>query len=92
MCVCVCVCVCVYISPFLLSLLPHPTLPPFHPSRSSQSTGLPMLYSSFLLVLYFTHYSVYMSMLLSQLVLASPSPTVLISPFSTSAFPFLLCK
>ena len=33
--------------------------------------------------IYFTHDSVYMSMLLSQLVPPSPSPTVTTSPFST---------
>ena len=38
--------------------------------------GLPVLHSSFLLVIYFTHGGVYMSMLPSQFVLPSLSPDV----------------
>ena len=48
---------------------------PFHPSGSSteHQAELPLLYSNFPLASYFTHDSVYMSMLLSQFVLPSPS-------------------
>ena len=53
--------------------------------------GLPVLQSSFPLLTCFTHDSLYMSMLLSQFVLPSP-PAVSTRPFSTFAFPFLLCK
>ena len=60
-----------------------PTHSPSHPSRSSRSTEL-----SFLLVIYFTHDSLYMSMLLSQFVPPSPShTTVTTSLVSTSPFP-----
>ena len=77
---------CIYI----LSLLS----PPFssHPiplCHSECEAGLPVLYSSFPLAIYFTHDSVYMLMLLSQFDLPSSSPTVPTSPFSTagSLFP-----
>ena len=44
--------------PSWTSFLPHP--PPSHPSRSPQSTKqLPMLYSSFSLVIFFTDGSIY---------------------------------
>ena len=74
-----------------LCSLPCPT---FHSSRSSQSPGwaLSLLFTSFPLVTCFTHDSVPMSMLLSQFLLASPPLSVSTSPFSISAFPFLLCK
>ena len=44
-------------------------------SRSSQSTEseLPVLHSRFMLAIYFTHGSVYMSVLISQFILPSPS-------------------
>ena len=71
MCVCVCVCVCVCISP-------HSRVSPPH------RAGLPVLYSSFPLAL-FTHCSVYMSVLLSQFVPPSSSPTVSTSLLSVPA-------
>ena len=40
----------------------------------------------------FTYSSIYVSMLLSQSIPPSPSPTVSTSLFSTSASPFLSCK
>ena len=54
--------------------LPSPT--PSHPSRLSQNTWfeLPVLYSKFPLAIYFTHYNVNVSMLLSQFIPPSPSP------------------
>ena len=48
-----------------------------------------LVYSAFLLVICFIHNSVHMSMLLSQFILPSYSPTVSTSLFSTSAPPFL---
>ena len=84
---CVCVCVCVI---SWASLQPHA---PSHSSRSSQcQTGLPVLYSSFPLAIYFTHGIAYVSMLLSQFVLFSPSPTVSTSLFTTSVSQFLPCR
>ena len=64
-----------------------PTSHPIHPSRLSQSTGseLPVLQTNFPLVIYFTHGNGYVSMLLSQFVPPSPSPTVPTSLFSMSA-------
>ena len=60
--------------PSLLSFA-SPPLP--HLSRLSQSSRLGSLcYISFPLASYFTHDSVYMSILLSQLIPPSPSPTV----------------
>ena len=70
----------------LLPLEP-PSLPLPLPFRSSQNTELPVLYSTFPLVIYVTHGSVYTSVLLFQFVPLS-SPTVSPSPFSTSAFPW----
>jgi len=76
------------------------TLPLAPPSSSHPTplachtvpTGLSVLYGSFPLAIFFTHGSLYMSMLLSQFVLPSPSFTVSTSPSSTSPFPFLPCK
>ena len=39
---------------------------------------------------FFTHNSVYTSMLLSRFFPLSPFPTVSVSPFSTSVFPFVI--
>ena len=64
-----------------------PTSHPIHPSRLSQSTGseLPGLQSNFPLVIYFTPGNGNVSILLSQFVPPSPSPTVPTSLFSMSA-------
>ena len=66
----------------LRPLLPSPTLDP--QVITECQAGLPVLYSSFPLVIYFTHRSLYMSMLLSQFVPPSPSPAVSTGLFSTS--------
>ena len=57
----------------------HVDLPPTHPQPThlgrhrAPSCELPVLYSRFLLAIYFTHGSVYMSILISQFVPPSPS-------------------
>ena len=67
---------CIYI-PSLLSLptTPYPTPLGLHRAPGCQA-GLPVLYSSFPLAVYFTHGSVYMPVLLSQFIPPSPSPAV----------------
>ena len=60
--------VCVYVCISYIWSLPHPL---FHPSRSSQSTGLASL--CYAAGSSLTHGSVYMAMLLSQLDPHSPS-------------------
>ena len=85
---------------YILSLLSLPSTvlflynPPIPPPRSSQSTNaeLPVSYSSFTLAIYFTHGSVYMSVLVSQFIPTSPSYPVPTSPFSMSASLFLPYK
>ena len=85
---------------YILSLLSLPSTvlflynPPIPPPRSSQSTNaeLPVPYSSFTLAIYFTHGSVYMSVLVSQFIPTSPSYPVPTSPFSMSASLFLPYK
>ena len=54
---------------------PHPS--PSYPSRLSQSTGFgcPVPYIKLALVICFTYGNVYVSMLVSQIMLSSPSPT-----------------
>ena len=83
----------VYIYPYISSLL---CLPPTLPIPSLQvvtkhQADLPVLCSCFPLAIYFTFSSVYMSVLLSHLVPASPPPPVTSSPFSMSASLFLPC-
>ena len=69
------------------------------------STPIPALYmspcvrapffcssSSLLLVIYSTHDRIYVSILLSQFVSPSPSPTVSTSPLSMPVSSFILCK
>ena len=77
--------------PSLLNLLPSPT--PSYLSRLSQSTGLSSLChianSHLLLIL---HMIIYVSMLFSQFIPPSLSPTVSISLFSRFASPLLPCK
>lgn len=61
--------ICMHIYIYIYPLPPQPASLPllFHPSRSSRSTRLGSLCnSSFPRAIYFTHGSVYMSMLLSQ--------------------------
>ena len=57
---------------YITSLLSLPSLPPIPPIQVISE--LPVPRSSFPLAVYFTHGSVYMSMLLSQFVLPSSSP------------------
>ena len=86
----------IYIYMYIYSLLFEPACPfPSHTSRSLQNARLGSLcytaashYLSILLKLD----RVYISMLLSQFVLPSPSPIVSTSPFSMSVLPFLPCK
>ena len=77
---------------FLLNPPPTPTSIALLWIITDQQAELPVLYISFPLVIRFTHGSVYIPVLPSQFVSASLSPTLAISPFSTSASPFLLCK
>ena len=84
-------CKSVMIILYICSLLSHPPL--LIPALSvvtEHAAGLPVLHSSFPLAVCFRHNGAYVSMLLSQLVPPSPSPTVSTRPFSLS--PFLLCK
>ena len=75
--------------PSLLRLTPTLPIPPFSVVTKHRA-DLPVLCSCFPLAIYFG--SVYMLMLLSHFVPASPSPTpVSSSPFSTSASLFLPC-
>ena len=74
-----------------LNLLLKPPSPS-HPSRLSQSFGFPASYSKFPLAVYFTYDSVYVSILLSQVISLSPSPTVTKSLFFMSASLLLPCK
>ena len=84
------VCVCMYIYPLPLEPPSH-LLPPSQPSRLSEGrkVGLPELYGSFLLATTFTHFSVCMSMLLSQFIPSSPSLTVSTNLFSVSTSPIV---
>ena len=74
--------------------LPNPGIKPRSPtlqvdSLPAEPQGKP---SSFLLAIYLTRDSVYMSTLLSQFSLPSPSPAVSTSLFCLSASQFLPCK
>ena len=71
-------------------LLPPPILPLYIITECQ--TGLPVLYGSFSLAICFTRGSVYVSMLLSQFISPSPSPTASTSLFSMSASLFMPCK
>ena len=80
MCVCVCVCVCVY--PLRVEPSSHSSLIPPLWVITEHQAELPVLDSSFLLAIRFTHGGVHMSVLLSQFIPPSPSPSVSTSPFS----------
>ena len=73
--------------PSLLSLLPTPHPIPLGHHRAA--SWAPCVIKQLTLASYFTHGSVYMSMLFSQFNPPSPSPSVSASPFSTSASLFL---
>ena len=75
----------------LLSLPPPSTIPPLQVITKHQAVKS-VLYSTFSLAVYFTHGSVYMSMLLSQFISPSPSLIGSTSVFYTSVSPFLPCK
>ena len=84
----------VYIYPHILPLLSLPPTLPIPPLKvvTKHRADLPVLCSSFPLAIHFTSGNVYMSMLLSHFVPASPSPDpVSSSPFSTSVSLFLCC-
>ena len=75
---------CVYIYIYIYSLALESSYPPlFHPSRSLQSTRLGSLCYIAISHNLHIHYSVYMSKVLSQIVLPSPSPIGSTSLFST---------
>ena len=77
----------VHIHPLPLALPPH-SIPLFHLYRSSQSTELSCLChtpGSFLLAIYSTHGSIFMSNRISQFIPPSLSPSVSTRPISMSA-------
>ena len=75
--------------PPILNPLPTP-FPPY-PSGLSQSTdlGCPASCIKLALVIYFTYGNVYVSVLFSQIIPPSPSPTQTKSLFFTSVSPLL---
>ena len=74
----------------LLNLPPTPI--PLLQVVTEHQAGLPELCSGFPLVICYTYYSVYMLMLFSKFILASPSPALSTSLFSTSESLILLSK
>ena len=70
--------ICIHIPPYPLPLDP-PSRPPYPIplGRTKHQADLPVLCSSFPLAIYFTVGSVYMSVLLSHFIPASPSPRAL---------------
>ena len=70
------------------SFIPLPSPCPSHPSRWSQNTSFvfPASYSKLTLAISFTHGNVYVSMLFSQIIPLSPSPTMSKSLFFMSVF------
>ena len=76
------------------TLCPTTSYSPSHSSSSPRSTESksPCLFSSFPLAIYFTYGDVYMSILISQFVPPSPSPSGSACPFSTSVSLFPPCK
>ena len=90
------ICEYIYIYSYKLpSLLSLPPIPPSHRCRLSQSAGLGSLCygtASHLLSIVHVGVYIYISVLLSQFVLPSPSSTESTNPFSTSVFLFLPCQ
>ena len=74
-------------------LKPPPTFSSPYPSALSQSTsfGCPVSCRELALVIYFTYGNAHVSMLFSQIILPSPSPTESRSLFFTSVSPLLPC-
>ena len=83
----------VYVYPHITSLLRLPPTLPIPPLQviTKHRADLPVLCSSFPLANYFTFGSVYMSVLLSHFIPASPPCPVSPSPFSMSVSLFLPC-
>ena len=80
-------------------IYPLPPEPSFHPTPHPTPLGhhrapnwAPCATSSFSLAIWFTHSIICVSVLLSQLIPPSASPTVSTSSFSKSASLFLSCK
>ena len=84
------ICIHMYIYNLILDP-PSPSIPSLQ-VITEHWTELPVLKNSFPPAVYFTHDSVYMLMLLSQLVLPPPCRTVSMSPCSASASLFLAYK
>ena len=83
----------IYIYPHIsshLRLPPTLIIPPLQ-AVTKHRADLPVLCNSFPLAIHFTFGSVYMSMILSHIVPASPSPSVSSSLFSMSSSLFLPC-
>ena len=72
--------------------IPSPLSLPAPLGHHRVQAGLPVLYGNFSPAIYFTHRTVYVSMLLSPFVPLAPSHTVSTGPFSISVSPFLPCK
>ena len=81
-----------YKDTYISSLLNLPPTPRFLPIISGHRAELPVLHSSFPLATYFTHHSIYMSILLSQFLSGLTSSSVPTCPFSTSVSLSLACK
>ena len=75
-----------------LPLKPPSQLPPYPTALGCHSFGLPASYSKFPLAICFTYGNVYVSVLLSQVIPLSPSPTVTESLFFMYISPLLPCK
>ena len=83
----------IYIYPHISSLLSLPPTIPIPPLQvvTKHRADLLVQCSCFPLAIHFTFHSVYMSVLLSHFIPASPSPAVPSHPFSRSVSLFLPC-
>ena len=66
----------IHMSPPSWTSLPPLSLTPLGCHRASTSFGFPVTYNKFPLAICFTHGNIYVSMLLSQIIPPSSSPTV----------------